>query len=889
MLIVNQAMKNNKSKGIDGSLALQSPRGGDKKSAKFNFGGFLKKIPLPVNKRAADEEKSDSVGGMDTPEMSLSPTAQPPNGQGLNGYISPKNAKARTKSNGDIATGGRDEVTIQTLGGDNYTHEVIPMGESSNLQRYATFTSKCISLENSEVTSQLDLDEQSMEVLLYSPTYANGEWLASSLKLPPKASTTKSRINNNNTVTSIVEDSSSRGEAYQSYIHFNNFDAYRCETDETDETDDIVEYLSETESDLNINPHHEENINDYKVGGYHPVSKGEVYYSRDFPKREYVVLRKLGWGHFSTVWLAKSRFNPDLNPSIETDSSEDSEDSYVAIKFVKSSENYIEAAEDEIKLLKTLDKPLVNGDHLQQESKNYFKNYEINDDNQPIGHPGYQHVMRLLDDFEVNGPNGKHICMVFEVLGENVLNLISKSKSISKSLKQTPKGSNEKKDTKVENNKNFKLFKSKLSLGLINNPKRDLVEPDTNENNSYIKNYSSDSLSGLIETQKTYGGIPLTLVKLIVKQLFLAVDYMHHCGIIHTDIKPENILIEIKEINSIIKDIENEKINRFNSKHKNRKDSSISTINMNDMKLPANRKNSLSIQTRQESVGYGTYRKSRNSIGGKCDSPVRSSKPLSTCIYNNSMFKESFCNNGNHYSRKKSIAKINECGTSPTNMTVLKQTNDSKNNNDRNNRNDLISIKIADLGNATFTHHHFTNQIQTRQYRAPEILLKHKSWGASADIWSIGCVIFELITGDYLFDPHSGNNFDKDEDHMAQIIELLCEFPSSAYLKNCDLTSVFFNKESNLKYSLKNINKLKYWSLHDVLVQKYKFDENDLNVNLICDLISKCLIYNLDDRYDCKSLINHPWLNNDMDFTNFDFESLKDLPKNHDDIPGFTS
>lgn len=36
---------------------------------------------------------------------------------------------------------------------------------------------------------------------------------------------------------------------------------------------------------------------EYVKGGYHPVAQGDVY------KQRYEVVRKLGWGHFSTVWL----------------------------------------------------------------------------------------------------------------------------------------------------------------------------------------------------------------------------------------------------------------------------------------------------------------------------------------------------------------------------------------------------------------------------------------------------------------------------------------------------------------------------------------------------------------------------------------------------------
>jgi hypothetical protein len=52
---------------------------------------------------------------------------------------------------------------------------------------------------------------------------------------------------------------------------------------------------------------------------------------------------------------------------------------------------------------------------------------------------------------------------------------------------------------------------------------------------------------------------------------------------------------------------------------------------------------------------------------------------------------------------------------------------------------------------------------------------------------------FELATGDYLFEPHSGEDYNRDEDHIAHIIELLGPIPieiahSGRYSKE------FFNK-----------------------------------------------------------------------------------------------
>ena len=45
------------------------------------------------------------------------------------------------------------------------------------------------------------------------------------------------------------------------------------------------------------------------------------------------------------------------------------------------------------------------------------------------------------------------------------------------------------------------------------------------------------------------------------------------------------------------------------------------------------------------------------------------------------------------------------------------------------------------------------------------------------DMWSLACMIFELVTGDLLFDPRSGEGYERDEDHLAQFIELLGRMP----------------------------------------------------------------------------------------------------------------
>ena len=69
------------------------------------------------------------------------------------------------------------------------------------------------------------------------------------------------------------------------------------------------------------------------------------------------------------------------------------------------------------------------------------------------------------------------------------------------------------------------------------------------------------------------------------------------------------------------------------------------------------------------------------------------------------------------------------------------------------------NIKIADFGLARETNSRppYTEYISTRWYRAPEILMKSENYGLESDMWSVGCVIFEMITGFPLF-PFNNDN-----------------------------------------------------------------------------------------------------------------------------------
>lgn len=158
----------------------------------------------------------------------------------------------------------------------------------------------------------------------------------------------------------------------------------------------------------------------------------------------------------------------------------------------------------------------------------------------------------------------------------------------------------------------------------------------------------------------------------------------------------------------------------------------------------------------------------------------------------------------------------------------------------------------VDLGNACWTYRHFSEDIQTRQYRAPEVLIGSK-YDTSADIWSLGCMTFELLTGDLLFDPRAGEDYDRDEDHLAMFQELLGKMPKKIALEG-KYAKNFFDKKGNLKH----IKQLKFWPVQEVLVEKYHFSRQDAQD--IADFMLPLLDFDPKTRFTALEALESDWL-----------------------------
>lgn len=571
----------------------------------------------------------------------------------------------------------------------------------------------------------------------------------------------------------------------------------------------------------------QEDPNDYCVGGYYPVKIGDLFNGR------YHVVRKLGWGHFSTVWLCwdiqRKRF--------------------VALKVVKSAIHYTETAIDEIKLLKCVR------------------------DSDPSD-PKRETIVQLIDDFKISGVNGVHVCMVLEVLGHQLLKWIIRSnyqglplpcvKSIIRQVLQgldylhtkckiihtdikpenillcvndayirrlaaeatawqltgtsPPSGSAvssapaplEAQNGKVSKNKHKKLKrKKKRQSKLLEDRLRDLQR---------LECLGEDEHGKLASEMPADGLLPL--------------HSAHPCPSASHTWPPQQVP-------------------GSNEEHKGEY---VKTHHINTGCLDANRSSknlsngttSFGPQSPSSSSGFAQHNPYDCCNGYGPVQRFLSPDDSQISGLSGSLFSPTSGSALSGYSTgRERRGTVSPGGTySPTDFLVnpLEPQNADK-----------IQVKIADLGNACWVHKHFTEDIQTRQYRAIEVLIG-ASYGPPADIWSTACMVFELVTGDYLFEPHSGEDYTRDEDHIAHIIELLGDIPPHFALSG-RYSREYFTRRGELRH----IHNLKHWGLYEVLMEKYEWSLQEATD--LTDFLMPMMEYIPEKRATAAQCLQHPWLN----------------------------
>ncbi|KAF1401738.1 SRSF protein kinase 1, partial [Spheniscus magellanicus] len=232
------------------------------------------------------------------------------------------------------------------------------------------------------------------------------------------------------------------------------------------------------------------------------------------------------------------------------------------------------------------------------------------------------------------------------------------------------------------------------------------------------------------------------------------------------------------------------------------------------------------------------------------------------------------------YGRDKSLQRLLPDTLDCSRRTDLRLKGPGGDLGNRLEESDLMSmeVKIADLGSACWTYKPFSKEIQTQPYRALEVLLG-LDYGTPADIWSTGCLAFEMATGERLFDPQPGKYFSRDDgrtpsvlfislpeasqslnldvslclDHVARIIELLGRIPPQIAF-SWNKSTKFFSRPG----ALLRISRLSPRSLHSILAERHNWTKHE--VTPFTGFLLPALQYAPERRATAAQCLQHAWL-----------------------------
>ncbi|XP_023223737.1 dual specificity protein kinase CLK2-like isoform X4 [Centruroides sculpturatus] len=162
-------------------------------------------------------------------------------------------------------------------------------------------------------------------------------------------------------------------------------------------------------------------------------------------------------------------------------------------------------------------------------------------------------------------------------------------------------------------------------------------------------------------------------------------------------------------------------------------------------------------------------------------------------------------------------------------------------------------IRLIDFGSATFDHEHHSTIVSTRHYRAPEVILE-LGWNQPCDVWSIGCILFELYLGITLFQTHDNR------EHLAMMERILGPLPYRMCRKS--KTKYFYHgrldwdeKSSSGRYVKENCKPLRQL-MKRIALQRYMMSDDEDHQQLF-DLISQMLQYEPSQRISLDDAMSH--------------------------------
>ncbi|ORX54989.1 kinase-like protein [Hesseltinella vesiculosa] len=162
---------------------------------------------------------------------------------------------------------------------------------------------------------------------------------------------------------------------------------------------------------------------------------------------------------------------------------------------------------------------------------------------------------------------------------------------------------------------------------------------------------------------------------------------------------------------------------------------------------------------------------------------------------------------------------------------------------------DNTEIRLIDFGSATFEQDYHASVVCTRHYRAPEIILG-SGWSYPCDIWSVGCILVELFTGEALFHTH------ENLEHLALMEACLGKIPAHVSRPAATFAQKYF-KNSILRYpDAKTTRQSREFVAKMKTLNHLITPDTPMNVEFR-DLISKMLVYDAKERITAREALRH--------------------------------
>jgi len=155
-------------------------------------------------------------------------------------------------------------------------------------------------------------------------------------------------------------------------------------------------------------------------------------------------------------------------------------------------------------------------------------------------------------------------------------------------------------------------------------------------------------------------------------------------------------------------------------------------------------------------------------------------------------------------------------------------------------------IKVIDFGSSCFENEKVYTYIQSRFYRSPEVILG-MSYGIPIDMWSIGCILAELLTGYPIF---PGEN---EQEQLACIMEIFGP-PEKHLIEKSSRRKLFFDSLGKPRVTVSSKGRRRRPS-SKTLQQALKCDDE-----AFLDFITRCLRWDLDRRLKPDEAMQHEFV-----------------------------